>query len=533
MDAALISIFLPNPLLPTLPLLFVGLSCLSDYLNEPRPRELAAAALCLASLLAVKVFLGLQVLAGMALATLVSRGSHRSRLLRATGVVCLASAPLLLHTLIASSHGNTAVGLRPLEIVRYSMEMLGWEQGVAALARVGDTGSLPNLSDLGVAVTATLWWIVGFFGLRMLGVSSLVRDVSRPQQAIRLPVAFMVLVGFPIALIFRVAPADAGGLSRIESINDVFWFATQSGILLWFWTGEALLGLAQKGGRGRKATVAVAGALLVFPVTLQHFVRKYSLDVDRVPAAAVEAAERIAEVSASGEAWVDPPDRVRPSPVAYLAGRPVVHDSYVGYDYMFVSRDERDYRRHAVAQFWRTEDTGYGRWFLDRYAVKHVYATTATPLPDSLRRACELTFSNETVRLYRVIPGVEDSSLIVTPTRLPMGLAGAAFFGTGWGQPMGSPRTRRLMPGEAGLYIPVDENMELKLSLELATPHSAGEIQSEMAAVKLGSLDDGALLVIRRTDANGRGLRHFNLKWTGSQAIMVKRIDVLTTHSTP
>ena len=76
-------------------------------------------------------------------------------------------------------------------------------------------------------------------------------------------------------------------MSRIESINDVFWFATQSGILLWFWTGDALIALAQKGERGWKVAVAAAGALLVFPVTLQHFILKRSLDVDRVPASVV------------------------------------------------------------------------------------------------------------------------------------------------------------------------------------------------------------------------------------------------------
>jgi hypothetical protein len=72
--------------------------------------------------------------------------------------------------------------------------------------------------------------------------------------------------------------------------------------------------------------------------------------------AAASEAERISKPQ---NVFVEPLDRVRPSLLPYFAGRPVVYDPYVGYDYMFVGRDEIDYRRAAIAQFWISEDPAY------------------------------------------------------------------------------------------------------------------------------------------------------------------------------
>lgn len=529
MDAALVSIFLPNPLLPALPLLLIGLACLADYLREPRGGRLAAATLCLASLFAVKVFLGAQVLAAMALAAVVSRVGSRARLIKATVAVGIASAPLTWQTLFGSQSSNTAVFMRPLEIVRYSMELLGWEEGVDALIRVsGASAGSVGASDWALALVATLWWAVGFAGLRIIGLKGLFRDLSGRRDSIQQIFACIVVVGIPPALLLRVAPADATGLSRLESINDVFWFATQSGILLWFWTAEALLALAGQGRSARKIGVAVVGCALAFACTIQHFVLKQSLDVDRIPADTVEAAEHVRRVSCPGDVWVEPPDRVHPSPVAYLSGRPVVYDGYVGYDYMFVPLGERDFRRHAVAQFWHTEDDAFGAWFLDRYGVKGVYATEQMPVPHVLLPGMRPLSENRSVRLYEVKPGALGAGSIVTPTRLPMGGAGAAFFGRGWGNPEGTPRTRPLLPGTVYLYIPVEQGLRLELRFFVRTPHAPGRILVEGYVVELGRLDEEAVLPVE-TDVDRRGLRCITMQWTGDQGLIVERIDAVTS----
>jgi hypothetical protein len=109
-----------------------------------------------------------------------------------------------------------------------------------------------------------------------------------------------------------------------------------------------------------------------------------------------------------------------------------------------------------------------------------------------------------------------------------LGVAGAAFFGEGWSQPEGSPRTRRLEPGEAVLYLPLEENAELSVSLELEAPHPPGKILLDEAVIELESLDEKALLVTRRT-GHQRGLQTIVLKWTGARALTVQRIDVSTT----
>lgn len=527
MDAALVSIFLPNPLLPALPLLMVGLSCLGDYLSEPRAGRLAATAVCLAFLFAVKVFLGAQALAGVLLAVAMSRAEERRRLLAAGAVVGIASAPLLWHTLASPGSGNTAVSLRPLEMVRYSMELLGWERGVDSLTRVGGVArGSAGVSDWSLALAAALWWVVGFLGLRVLGLKEWFGDSIGKRDGIHRTMAFMVVIGFPAALLLRVGPADATGPSRLEGINDAFWFATQSGILLWFWTVEALVALAGRGGSVRKATVAAVGCLLAFPCTIQHFVLKQSLDVDRVPADVVDAAEYVRGTSDPGAVWVEPPDRVRPSPVAYLAGRPVVYDGYVGYDYMFAPRDEREFRHHAVAQFWSTEDEAFGTWFLDRYRVKWVYATREKPLPSALRQRAEPRFSNRSVRVYEVTPGEPDGGTIVTPARIPLGMAGESFFGRAWGRPSGRPRTRGLPPGEASLYIPAEKNARLELRFLVRTPHAPGTLHVERSFVELGRLDEEAVVSVKKADE--RGLRRITLQWTGKDSLIVERIDIQT-----
>ena len=214
------------------------------------------------------------------------------------------------------------------------MEKLDWTQAVQALAEVGRG----ELGSPGLVLPATLLWVVGFLGLRLIGLPGLYRDGRARTAGLRSPMAYVAILGIPVALTFRVAPAEATGLSRLEAANDVVWFAAQSGVLLWFWTAEALQSLARK-GLGHRFAVTGLVVILALPGTIQHFFYRVSLGDDVVAADWVEAAKRARGLSAPGEVWVEPPNRVRPSLMPYVAGRPVVHDGYVGYDYMFVPRD--------------------------------------------------------------------------------------------------------------------------------------------------------------------------------------------------
>jgi len=523
LDAAVVSIFLPNPLLPAFALFFVGLATLHDYLEEKRTGALAGASLALASLLAVKVFLGVQALAALLGAALFARGETQRRLRRAAVAVALAASPLLTLLLHSATAANTALSWRPLEIARYAMEKLGWGEAVRVLAVVG-SGEW-RAGELGFALGLTVLWLAGFLGLRLLALPGLARDAISRDGSLRHLLSLFVLAGFAPALLLRIAPAEATGLSRGQAINDVLWFAAQSGIVMWFWTAEAVW---RAGGRIGQVPAIALVLLVAFPATGQHFVYKRATPPDVVPAPAVDAARAARSLSAPAEVFLEPPDRVRPSLVAYAAGRPVVYDSYVDYDYMFVSRVETDFRRHALAQFWRSRDPGYACWFLRKYGVSWIYATPDFPLPSLARDWVEAHFANSAASLYRVATEKLPVDLRVARAgSIPMGLAGAHFFGKGWGPPEGSPRARRLAPGSASLFLPLDEGEGASLTFELEPAATRGEIRLR-GADRGQPVDSGARAIrldIAR-DVVRAGLNRIEIDWSGSQPLRVKGLRI-------
>lgn len=520
LDPAVVSIFLVNPLLPALALFFVGLTALDDYLSGEGAEALAVACLALASLLTVKVFLGVQALAALGGAALMAKGEGARRLRKATVAVAVAASPLMILLLRAASGANTALAWRPLEIVRYSMEKLGAEESVRRLAAVGS--GRWHAADLVLAFGLTGLWLAGFLGLRLAALPGLAREAISRAGSLRQVGALFVFFGFAAALLLRIAPGEATGLSRLEAINDVLWFSTQSGILMWFSTAEAIGRAGARFGR----VVAIALSLLAFPATVQHFVYKLWLAPEVVTAPAVEAARAAQALSAPHDVFLEPPDRVRPSLLAYVAGRPVVYDSYVDYDYMFVSRRETDFRRHALAQFWRSADAGFASWFLGEYGVRWIYATPDSPVPSVARDWVEGHFTNAAASLYRVVtdklPGDQP---VAPPGPIPMGVAAAHFFGEGWGLPEGSPRRRRLTPGEASLYLPLDGSVDARLILELHPPVALGEVRLPAigGAVRVGPGTTVVELAIPR-GAVRRGLNRIEIEWDSSEPLLVRAL---------
>ncbi len=66
---------------------------------------------------------------------------------------------------------------------------------------------------------------------------------------------------------------------------------------------------------------------------------------------------------------------------------------------MFLGRDEIEYRRHAVAQFWSSTDPAYLAWFLKRFRVDFVWRE-GRELPAA--NLVEPLFENDEVELLRV-----------------------------------------------------------------------------------------------------------------------------------
>jgi hypothetical protein len=499
MDWALVSIFLPNPLLAALPLLFVGLALLHDYQETGARGSLAGGAFALSFLFWVKMFLGAQALAALAFSALWTR---ERRALRTFASVALASLPLLVQTLFAAAGSNTAVGVRPLEIVRYSMEKLSLSLAVNSLA---DVGNLATPRDGWLLVLgATFLWAVGFLGLRVLGLRAALRDLSS-RSYLPIVLAWFAVISIPLSLLLRIAPEEARGLSRLEALNDAPWFLAAGGIALWFPTARALSAL-------RPETAWLAVAFLALPATVQHFFHAADAGVDRVSRTRVEAASVAERLSAPESVWVEPPDRSRPSVLAYFAGRPVVYDPYVGYDYMFVGREEIEYRRHAVAQFWSTSDPTYAAWFLKRFRVEFVWREER----DASDGTLVSIFGNEDVEILKVDEGAVERALsraIATPETIPLGGRGRAYFGPGWTE---GNAHRTLPPGRAKLYLPIDR--EILLEIEIESPADFGGLRIEGASALLS---EEGLARFAISPRGGRGLHAIDVDWSGSSPLVV------------
>ena len=509
MDVTLVSVFLANPLLPALPVLFTGLALFDDYTRAQGRGALVGSIVCFVFILVVKMFLGAQLLAAMGLAAVLSWGNRKfSTAVLATS---MASLPFLAHTFLAAEGSNTSVGLRPLELVRYSMEKLDWAAAIEVVAAVGRFDA-PSFAWV-LAFAVTFFWIAGFLGLRLLGLRAWARDLWSPKPGnatpLRRTMAWFVAIGFPAALVFRIAPAESQALSRLEAQNDVIWFAAASGIVLWFWVAEVV--------RGRAALVAVL--VFALPSTVQHFVYAASLEPDRIGIARVLAARAAAALSEPDAIWLDPLDRSRPSLLPYLAGRAVVYDPYVGYDYMFVGRDEIDFRRAALAQFWSSGDLAYRAWVLDHFDVDFVWQQGGDvgPIP-----GLEGIYSGDSVLLLRVhgtalvraaLPG------IMTPTSIPLGARGSPYLGTGF---VRVGRVRNLKPGSSRIYVPRAAGRRLRISFLAQPHHGGGELVVDGERVDVGPGQMRIRVELSARDTSG--LHAVDVEWLGERPLEILEI---------
>jgi hypothetical protein len=313
------------------------------------------------------------------------------------------------------------------------------------------------------------------------------------------------------------------GLSRLESLNDAAWFATQSGVVLWFSTARALSSL-------RTATASVAMALLAFPATLQHFAYAASLETDRVARARFAAAQEAERISGPQSVFVEPLDRARPSLLPYFAGRPVVYDPYVGYDYMFVGRDEIDYRRAAVAQFWISEDPAFPAWFLDRFGVDFVWREDRE-LPAAARAVLESVFGDRArdVEILRVRKEAVAQGLarpLASAGSIPLGGRGQPYFGAGWERLETPPPQRLLSVGSASLYLPFEKETPSALTLELEIPHEAGELRVDGVAIEVP--EDAGAVSASFTPRAARGLHAVEVQWRGTTPLTVIGVRITT-----
>jgi len=520
MDAAVVSILLIDPLLPALSLFFVGLVLFDEYLERSHRGALAASVLSLLALFSMKALLAVQIVGAIVLASALARGAAAARARRAALAFTLASAPVLAIGALALRESDEGIDVRPLEFLRHFSETIGRLEWAGAMEALSEGAG--NAWSLGLAILVTVLWLAGFLGLRLLGAAGVVRDAVSRSGSVRSALSLFVVIGFPMTLLLRLGPEDSAGVLNPPALNQALWFASFSGMAAWLWTAEALAKGARGGWKSRAAAIAAA-SLLAFPSAVQHFVYETSLAVEAVsfPPSEVAAASASRELSGTEEVFLEPPGRTRPSLAASLAGRPVVYDSYVALRDRRIPREELEYRRHAVEQFWSSTDPGYGSWFLSHFNVRWIYNPRDLPSPVAGARWASPAFANDAATIYRV-RSLADVPLRI-PERLPLTRQGAVFFGPGWGPPESRPRLRRLFPGLAVLYLPTNEARPLHIELFLGKPHAAGWLRLGAHRVEVDADGERIELILPAREAQ-RGLSRIETFWEGADPLPV--IDI-------
>jgi hypothetical protein len=369
----LLSLVLANPVIPALTMALGVLVAFARHDGDGRRGWLVLAVGLALAVAFFKVFLGAHLALGLGVAALLRRDAR---------CVMAAAAALLSTAVLAVSDPtrSVAVTLAPLDLVNVTR----------------DTLSLPRLAGPALLMWS-LPWLVASLGLRVLGLRPALAAL-RQGSSTAVAMATMALTGWPLGLLFKVAPPDA--VAGQKAINDASFLVEQSGPLLWIFTAIALARLAQE---GRRLPVAAAAALLAVPSSL-HFVTKRALTPpDPLPAATVRAMRALADVSAPGDVILQRPSaRYPPAPVV-LIGRRVPYERFTPYLTQFAPKAALEERHEEVHRFFeRVTDADEASAIAQRLGARHLCLYPHDPRPRfDVDRLYEPVFEEAGTRVYR------------------------------------------------------------------------------------------------------------------------------------
>jgi hypothetical protein len=281
-----------------------------------------------------KIFLAGQLLAGLALAFLLTR--RRSLLALA--------APCLATTLVLVAQGAHPVSVTLDPVLGQRFAAAGDRPFVIVQAAL-DNLSLPPATGVAL-VSWTLAFILAGLGLRVFGLGELVRAL-RSGRGSRAALAGIALSGIPAALLVRIH------LKEIPGWNEAGYFVLQSGALLWVFASVAL-------SRHPRRPTAALFALLAFPSTAEFVLRKVQPMEETIPASVMRVTEDLRKASAPGDAVLVRPHLPFPPPPLVFAGRRLAFTTYIRYLAQFAPESLLESRHAQVRRFFETEDPDEG-----------------------------------------------------------------------------------------------------------------------------------------------------------------------------
>jgi hypothetical protein len=244
---AVTALFLLNPMVPALGLLFCGLFCLQLYLEQKRAAWLVLSAVLFATLVEVKIFTAAHLCVSLGIAAVFFSAVYRHHaLFKCAALTAMLVCPLAFAVFMRNQAGG-----------QFALTFGGWNDD-ARLARTIAGQTFAGLAPLYLAILLPAVIAVGL-GARVIGLGVMARTLRKPADAgaARFLAAIFVFIGILFPSVFRIV-----ALTNPDGYDDAPWFFAHSKYVAWLFAAEVLRrGYRRLVARGRSR--AVAGAWIV------------------------------------------------------------------------------------------------------------------------------------------------------------------------------------------------------------------------------------------------------------------------------
>lgn len=368
------SLFHANSLVPALALALGAPIALRRGMRGEGRGYIALAAVAGFACAFFKVFVAAQLLLALAAAALAA-GSRRAPL-ALLGAVAAGLLPLVL-----GPGGRTMLlAFEPLRVPNDARADLGLEGAVG-----------PGL---------LLWllpWLALSLGLRIAGLPRALRAL-RSGDAAAVSLAAFALAGWPLGLLFRVSPIEAG--LRQRPFNEALYFFESSGFALWVFAALAVS--ASRFAARRPAAALLGCALLALPSSLQFVWQEALSEPRRIPPAAVRATLALARETAPLAVVLVKPERQRYPPPPLVAGRRVPFTRLIPFFAQLAPRAALRARYQRAASFFTTEDPQEARAIARELGASALCLFGADDVRFPKGELLETFFEEAGARVYRI-----------------------------------------------------------------------------------------------------------------------------------
>jgi len=399
-----------NPIAPALQTAFAALLLLARA--GPRDRAAAVAAgLLVAAVFELKLFLWPSLLGGLLLvAAWRPPAASAPALRRAALAAALASLPLVVHkaAFALGLAGAAEVGFEacPACLPRFALDSAQGDPFVMRRTFEGFAAAdLVRPAWWAGALAATAVWLGVALGVRLAALPALWRGSFGTARESAAPGAAAVHRILAVASLLGLGAACL--LATPPHYPNVVQFAWSGLFGLWVVLAVPLDAWLARGRRGRVAlVVGLALPSGLFWLLFQGWAAPLH---ERTSADERLLMTRLAEFAAPDALVLEPSlleSPGRPSPVAWLAGRPV-HLSKSGMA-AYLPESERNARAARLEAVFGTTDRSAALAAIRETDARWIYAPATRPLRFDPRPELELEYANPGGALWRVRPGARE-----------------------------------------------------------------------------------------------------------------------------